>query len=178
MLTKQELRKEIRRRFKATSEEERKEWSRKMCDALLADDIISSAKCILAFYPLDDEVDIRPVMHTYIAMGKTVLLPEVISSEEMQLHVFNSETNLETGVLGTQHPAGNIFTHYDSIDAVLVPGMAFTKQGMRLGRGKGYYDRFLPKLNNAYSRAVYFPYQIVGNNEMPADEHDIKIRKV
>ena len=178
MFTKQELRKEIRNRFKASSTEKRKEWSQQMCNALLADDIISSAGCILAFYPLADEVDIRPLLYRYIAMGKTILLPEVISGEEMQLHVFDSETSLETGVLGTQHPSNKVFTDYKSIEVVLVPGLAFTKEGLRLGRGKGYYDRFLPKLNNPYTRAVYFPYQLVDDNEMPVEEYDIRIKKV
>ena len=63
-----------------------------------------------------------------------------------------------------------------SIELVVVPGMAFDKQGHRLGRGKGYYDRLLPKLTNAYKLGVCFPYQYI--EEVPTDEHDIRMDEV
>ena len=73
-------------------------------------------------------------------------------------------------------PVGKPFTAFKEIDVAVVPGMSFDMRGNRLGRGKGYYDRFLPKIPQAYKIGVCFPFQKLPG--IPADENDMKVDEV
>ena len=73
-------------------------------------------------------------------------------------------------------PVGRLFNDYPSVDVAVVPGMAFDSRCNRLGRGKGYYDRMLPKLSNAYKIGMCFDFQKLPG--IPADDHDIKVDEV
>ncbi len=172
-MTKSELRAAMRRRYLSTTAAQRAAWGQALCAALLRDEHILSARCILAFYPLADEVDIRPLLAALRAAGKTVLLPEVVSAETMTMREYDGTTESEKGMYGTVNATGEEFTAYEAIDVVLVPGVAFTRAGARLGRGKGFYDRHLERLPAAYKRGVCFPYQIV--ESIPCEAHDIQM---
>ncbi len=155
-MTKQEFRQEVRRRFAQTSAEERQAWSEETCESLLSDPKLQSARVIMAFSPMKDEVNITPALDAFARQGKTILLPLVTSPTTMVPIC----------------PPSSPFP-LDEIDAVVVPGMAFTRQGVRLGRGRGYYDRFLPLVPRAYLRGVCFPYQIF--DSLPHEPHDILV---
>ena len=172
-MNKKELRSAINGALKNTTPEQRQAWSYDFCNEILSDERISKAKVIMAFYPLDIELDISPLLDKFINDGKLVLLPVVVNATDLQLRKYTNKNSLVEGDFKIQIPKGEEFTSYDIIEAVLVPGVAFDKNGHRLSRGKGYYDRFLKKLNNAYTRAVYFPLQLVDN--VPVDQHDVII---
>ena len=89
----------------------------------------------------------------------------------MELRHYTGKADLQQGAYGIMEPCGEVFTDYDSIDVAIIPGMAFDKQGHRLGRGKGYYDRFLSKIPKVYKIGLCFSWQLV--DEVPCDEHDI-----
>jgi len=101
---------------------------------------------ILAYWPLKDEVDIRPLLDRWVAEGRTVVLPKVLDDERMELRRYTGRDDLREGAYGIMEPVGEPFTQFDEIGVALVPGMAFDAAGRRLGRGKGYYDRFLSQL--------------------------------
>ena len=139
---------------------------------------LSISQCIMAYWPLPDEVDIRPLIDQLVVQGKTVLLPKVVDGETMELRRYTSRDDLREGAFRIMEPVGEPFTDYDAIDVALVPGMAFDAAGHRLGRGKGYYDRFLSEhLAPCPSRlvprliGVCFPFQRVA--EVPSEEHDV-----
>jgi 5-formyltetrahydrofolate cyclo-ligase len=73
-------------------------------------------------------------------------------------------------------PVGTRFTDYAAIDVAVVPGMVFDAQGHRLGRGKGYYDRFLAKLPGVYKIGLCFSWQMV--DEVPSEANDITMDEV
>ena len=142
---------------------------------------LKDAQTIVAYYPLPDEVDICPFLDELVAAGKTVLLPKVIDDETMELRRYNGRQNLKEGVLHLLEPDGEPFTDYSQIDMMLVPGMAFDTSGHRLGRGRGYYDRFLSSLFTYHfslitSIGVCFDFQKV--SEVPTDEYDIPVDEV
>ena len=104
---------------------------------------LSPLTTVLAYWPLPDEVDIRPLIDQLVAEGKTVVLPKVTGDETMELRRYASRADLEEGAFHIMEPVGDAFEAYDQIGFALVPGMAFDAACHRLGRGKGYYDRFL-----------------------------------
>ena len=136
---------------------------------------------VMAYWPLPDEVDIRPLIDELVAQGKTVLLPKVTGDETMELRRYTSRADLAEGAFHIMEPVGEPFTDYEKIDVALIPGMAFDAAGHRLGRGKGYYDRFLLPFTSYPSPftfhpsplliGVCFPFQRVA--KVPSEEHDV-----
>ena len=126
---------------------------------------------ILAYWPLMDEVDIRPLIDRLVDEGRTVLLPKVTGDETMELRRYTSRSDLKEGAFRIMEPVGELFARYDQITLALVPGVAFDAAGHRLGRGRGYYDRFLTGCPSIYKIGVCFPFQRVA--EVPAEAHDV-----
>lgn len=180
-MMKSDLRKKIRILKHTFSAELLSAFSENVCSRLLSDAIIAEANTILAYWPLPDEVDICPVIESLLKKNKRILLPEVISDSEMILREHKSNSDLKTGAFDILEPTGNIFTDYSLIDVILVPGMAFDMKGNRLGRGKGYYDRFLAKVQETCGTlphliGVCFPFQIV--EEVPTDKYDHPVNRL
>ena len=88
---------------------------------------------------------------------------------------------MEAGAYGIMEPGGPAFTAYDDIDLIIIPGVAFDVKHNRLGRGKGYYDRFLQQMQqmrqtHAYKIGVCFPHQLV--DSIPVTTYDIPMDEV
>ena len=131
---------------------------------------------VLAYWPLPDEVDIRPLIRQLVEAGTTVLLPRVTGEETMELRRYTSAADLQEGAFHIMEPVGEVFADYRQIDLALIPGMAFDAAGRRLGRGRGYYDRFLSLCPYIYKIGVCFPFQRVPL--VPAADHDIVMDEV
>lgn len=109
-------------------------------------------------------------------VSKTILLP-VIEGNELSLRKFQGKSELVTETrYRIQQPVGDNFEDYDSVDLIIVPGLAFTKDGKRCGHGKGYYDKLLPKFKNAYKIGIAYGFQII--DHVPMEEHDVMVDEV
>ena len=133
---------------------------------------------IVAYYSLPDEVCTHQLLDELVAAGKTVYLPKVVSDTEMVLCQYTGRDSLQKGAFGIMEPTGPVLPKdkYEDIRVVLVPGVAFDKDNHRLGRGKGYYDRFLnsfPKPRHAVFYGVCFDFQRV--DAIPAEAHDVRM---
>ena len=133
-------------------------------------------KVIMLYSALPDEVPTQILMDELVAQGKMVLLPRVISDTDMELRRYTGRHDLQLGAYGILEPTGELFTVYDTIDVAIVPGMAFDAEGYRLGRGKGYYDRFLARVPYLYKIGLCFSWQMV--DKVPHDKHDIVMDEV
>ena len=135
------------------------------------------AGTLLLYYPLADEVDVRPLIKDAYKNGKKVLLP-VVKGDELELHLYEGESSLREGAFGIMEPTGPLFApeNYGEIELAIIPGMAFDTAGHRLGRGKGYYDRLLPQLKTARLTGICFTFQLL--DEVPAEVHDIPVHEV
>ncbi|MCR5004180.1 MAG: 5-formyltetrahydrofolate cyclo-ligase [Bacteroidales bacterium] len=175
-MDKEELRAAIRTAKKEGDKELMKAWSKACCDNILADKDVLAAKVVMAFHPLPDEIDILPVLSALSGMGKTVLLPEVIGPREMWAREYDDGKNMSKGYFNIFIPKGRVFLEVDKIDVVICPGIAFDREGHRLGRGKGFYDSFLKDVQNAVKIGIGYPFQLV--EHVPVEPYDILMDKL
>ena len=132
------------------------------------------AHTILLYHSLPDEVRTHDFIRKWSA-HKQVLLPVVIG-DDLELRRYTGPADLKKGAYGIEEPAGEPFTDYESIDLAVIPGVAFDVHGNRLGRGKGYYDRLLPRLPHTYKIGICFPFQLL--EEIPTEAQDVRMDEV
>lgn len=175
MHTKTELRKAVRQLKKQYSQEELKAFSSTITGKLLELPCIKEADTLMLYCSLPDEVDTMDLLHKLRQSGKRVLLPKVTGESDMELREYNGDDDLQTGSYGIKEPCGERFDDFAGIKVAVIPGMAFDKSGNRLGRGKGYYDRFLdkPEFRGLYKIGICFPFQMF--ETLPADKYDIRM---
>jgi len=119
------------------------------------------ARCIMGFASIKNEIDLAFWMGKEMAQGKTLLLPRVEKSGQLAAVEFKGWEHTAAGSFGIREPLGPPFDP-QLIDVVLVPGLVFDAQGYRLGYGKGYYDRFLPRLRKeAFCCGLCYDFQMV-----------------
>ena len=173
-LTKQEIRQLIRRRKAACSTEERAALSACITAQLQHHPRWSIAQTVLLYHSLPDEVNTHELIQAALVQGKRVLLPVVIG-DDLELRELTS--SLREGAFHILEPTGSLFTDYAAIDLAIIPGVAFTSDGRRLGRGRGYYDRLLARFialsNPPFTLGLAFPFQLL--DDLPTEPHDIRL---
>lgn len=187
MFSKKELRQHIRQLKKRYSSSQLEELSQPIIDRLRPQ--LAEAQVILAYYSLPDEPCTHQLIDDLVAKGKLVLLPKVLDATTMELRCYNGPQDLVESSLHIMEPSGAPFTDYSLIDVALIPGIAFDTQGHRLGRGRGYYDRFLCKMDTCTKRddaiptahrarlfGICFDFQKV--DSVPVDINDISVDMV
>jgi len=131
---------------------------------------------VLGFLPLPSEVDLQPLLAEAVARGVEVAVPESSpdgSLRPCRLVSLRSE-ELETDAMGIRVPRTRIPVEIARIEVALVPGVAFDAAGRRLGRGGGFYDRFLPGLARpAATVGVCFGVQRV--DRVPVEPGDVPV---
>ncbi len=144
------------------------------CERLMLLPEFRSARSLLLYAPLADEIDVNPLADRMLADGRTVFLP-VCREDPRGLDVVpvrNRREDLIAGTMGILEPRPGLApAGAGDVELALVPGRAFDVMGRRLGRGAGYYDRFLLRLGpGAVRAAVALDMQIWP--EVPITAHD------
>ena len=148
----------------------RKLQSANILAALEAHPAFRAANTVLLYHSLNDEVGTHAFIQKW-SSEKRILLPVVVG-DDLELRIYTGPEDMSiTGPSGIDEPVGETFTDYASINFIAVPGVAFDRKGNRLGRGKGYYDRLLPRIPAAYKAGICFSFQVV--EEVPAETFDI-----
>ena len=175
-MQKPEIRKWIKGLKSARSAEWMKQKSNEICSSLLADGLWRTAGTVLLYHPLPGEVDTTMLLEKALLMGKRVLLPKVVG-DELELRIY-TPGSLQPGTYNIMEPTGEVFPvdSYHEIDLAVIPGVAFDRHGARLGRGKGYYDRLLSLMPNAYKIGICFPFQLL--EHIPSEPHDMLMNEV
>lgn len=173
MLTKQDIRKNIAQLKHSFSAEQKDTESNEILHTLESLDCFRQASAILLYHSLPDEVNTHEFIKKW-SNHKTILLP-VVTGSELAVRKFSPDT-MTKGAYGIEEPNGTDVTNYDTIELVIVPGVAFDKKGNRLGRGKGYYDKLLPKLTNAKKIGICYSFQLC--EHIPNEKHDIPMDTV
>ncbi len=179
---KEEIRKEILNELKKQKKEERRHKSEIIKKKLFSSERFKKARVVMFYVSRDEEVNTRGMIGDALKIGKKVVVPYSVSEtkEIIASELIDARKDLELGPYGIYQPRKD--THLrkiplGEIDLVTVPGVAFDEKNNRLGRGKGYYDRFLKKLPPGIETiGLCFDFQLV--NYLPQDSHDFPVSKV
>jgi len=174
MYSKAEIRKIAEERILGLSEEEKRDLSRELCRKIRGSRLFDGADALYAFYPFRGEIDVVPLLDEALVLGIPLFLPRIQGKEMFFYRVLSlCEENLPRNRWGIGEPAGEGAPSRPeeySRPLMLVPGLAFTRQGHRLGRGGGYYDRYLSRNEEVTTAGVAYPVQIF--DELPLEPHD------
>ncbi len=176
VLVKRELRTKLRSVLASISPESALTMSRAAAAHLFATPEYRQTEVLMVYLSQTEEVDTTPIVLQAWKDGKTVAAPQVSwESRQMVPHeIKNLDEDIARNQFGLREPAGGLPIPIELIDLVIVPGLAFDPVGNRLGRGRGFYDRFLAKPDfKGRSCGLAFEVQIVG--AIPAGEHDQKV---
>lgn len=142
-----------------------REASINACQRLMSLPAIDDAQVVMAYMPLPEEVDVTFAIKQLLELGKRVCVPDVNWSQRsmtpIQLTSLNDRA-MDQKRYGLRVPSNAPAIDPQQIDVVIVPGLAFDANGHRLGRGGGFYDRFLATLHGGVAKvAVAFEAQII-----------------
>ncbi|MDR3126892.1 MAG: 5-formyltetrahydrofolate cyclo-ligase [Tannerellaceae bacterium] len=171
------LKSHFRRKMRQTSKTLSPEWiaahSFYALGRLEHDPLFVHASRIALYYPLPGEVDTIPLLECWKG-SKSLFLP-LVNGIDLHLLPYRPDTKLVKGPFGTMHPDTDDADDTDGIDLIVVPGLAFDRQGNRLGRGQGFYDRFLSTLTTPRI-GLCFQHQVL--EEVPFNKEDIPMNKI
>lgn len=138
-----------------------------------------NARCVMWYVSTEEEVDTRRMIEETLRMGKRVCVPVVLKgSRKMVVSEIKESGILHKGCYGIYQPKDSSVdpVPLEEIDLVVVPGVAFDRGNMRLGRGHGYYDRFLSDLpEDVTTIGLAFDVQLV--EKLPQDSHDVPVSR-
>ncbi len=172
---KAQIRDEILRKRNSLSEEERLNKSKKIKDNLLSLDEYKKAKNVMFFVSFGSEVHTHEMIKEALK-NKTVIVPKVINNQIEPSLIIDFDSLIPSGKFGILEPIEAMPIAYKNIDLILVAGIAFDKEGYRLGYGLGYYDKFLAKLPKALKIGLCFDFQVV--EKLPREAHDVPVDMV
>ncbi|MFH0838613.1 MAG: 5-formyltetrahydrofolate cyclo-ligase [Candidatus Omnitrophota bacterium] len=175
------IRKNVLRKLRNLTKEERRQKSLEIKEKLFRSRVFKNATTIMFFVSKEDEVDTFMMIRQALRMGKKVAVPVIQHNKKSLLvsEIRDMKRELVRGPYTIYQPAKEFIKPMkpDELDLVLIPGIAFTKAGLRLGRGKGYFDRFLKKLPQSIERiGVSFNFQIL--KTLPISPHDMPVSRV
>ena len=171
-MDKKELRKMIRQKKKAMSQEEIQLRSHKLAELFRQSDLYKKAESIYFYLPYNQEVRTVPMITAALADGKKVAVPKVYG-EEMKFISISSLDGIEEGYKGIPEPAADGPVAEDPRALILMPGLAFDKDGHRIGYGGGFYDKFLAREPDHPTIALCYEFQMLPHVE--TEEFDIPV---
>ena len=171
-MDKQALRKQIRERKRAMTPQQIQQASAALAEKFAASEQYRQASTIYGYLPYNQEVRTVPMLERALADGKKVAVPKVYG-EEMKFIYMTDLSQVATGYAGIPEPVADAPVADDPTALVLMPGLAFTAKGDRMGYGGGFYDRFLANEPNHPTVALCYGFQMV--DQLPTQEHDIPV---
>ena len=174
-IAKTTLRFAIRERLSKVSMENRANRAANACQILIGQPRWKEARFVLLYAPLRDELNVDQLLKIALESGKILALPRYSTSTSRYdaAEVRDLEEDLRPGRFAVREPGPTCRAMpLNRLDFILVPGVAFTLDGRRLGRGKGHYDMLLAN-SKSFRCGVAFDQQIV--EDLPTEAHDIRL---
>ena len=171
-MDKKELRSQIRQLKRAMTEEQINTASAKLGELFVNTAEYQNGKTIYGYLPYNQEVRTVPILERAIRDGKRVAVPKVYG-DDMRFIYMDDLTQVELGYAGIPEPVADGPVADDPTALVLMPGMAFTEKGDRMGYGGGFYDKFLAAEPGHPTVALCYEFQMV--KSLPTEEYDIPV---
>ncbi len=130
---------------------------------------------IHTFLPMDTEIDLFPLLQQLLEESRTLVCPQALPKRIMKNWSLQSLDRLAKGVYGTRYPADSQ-EYKEHYDLIILPGLAFDKDGYRVGYGAGYYDALLSRHREAYKIGIAYPFQLM--EKVPKEAHDERLDEV
>ncbi len=148
----------------------------KIIETVESMETFKEAQNVLFYMPIHGEIDLS-VLFKNNKDDKNFILPRVVKKEnELTLYKINSLDDLEEGTFRISEPKTDLeITQPSELDFIILPGIAFSKNGHRIGYGQGYFDRLLKK-TSCLKIGVAYEFQIVKN--IPGEDHDVPVEKI
>lgn len=173
-MDKKDIRKSVRSAIATISQDAKAQKSTMLALAIMLHPAVRAARAVALFSPLPDEPQISEIIEL-IARERVVLLPRV-EGDVMRFYPFSPKA-MSRGAYGIMEPMDGKPFPPGEIDVMVVPGVAFTACGKRMGRGKGFYDKYMSqKCFRAYKMGVCYTEQILPS--LPCEPHDISMDEV
>ncbi|MCQ2604133.1 MAG: 5-formyltetrahydrofolate cyclo-ligase [Spirochaetia bacterium] len=170
------LRKEMKLKFKALSPDDFFRKSAGVLKQLRKIDQFMGTELVLAFVSMKDEIQTDGILRYVLSEGKRLAVPLVVGDDLEFYEIRDLGTELAPGAFGILEPVSgshklDIKTLAEIDSVILVPGLAFDRDNYRLGRGKGFYDRFFSRLpENVLKIGIGYDFQKV--DTVPREQHD------
>ena len=174
-MNKQELRAHIRQLKRAMTEEEIQAASQRLGVLFAASEAYRQAKTIYGYLPYNQEVRTTQMLQKALEDGKRIAVPKCYG-DEMRFIYLEDLSQVEKGYCGIPEPIADGPIADDPTALVLMPGLAFTKDGARMGYGGGFYDKFLAAEPNHPTLALCYDFQMV--EHLDTEAHDIPVDTV
>jgi 5-formyltetrahydrofolate cyclo-ligase len=170
------IRRQLKERLAAMPESDRQTKSLAAANFLSASPEFAAARIVMLYLTAAQEIDTAPLALKCWQSGKTVVVPKVSWNQRRMLpvEITSLQTHMTTTGPGVREPVSGQPMPVNLIDLVIVPGMGFTAKGHRIGRGMGFYDRFLAQPNFIGVSCGYgFEEQVL--SELPVLDHDMPL---
>ncbi|BFY97926.1 hypothetical protein BsWGS_00966 [Bradybaena similaris] len=175
------IRQQMKQTLKSLSNHDKDIQSAIIHHKVLTSDVYKSSQRVSVFLPMNDEVNTIPILKSMLESGKQCFIPHYHGEDMIMVRLESWEAyeKLPSNSWGIKQP-----TEFDvsqdavssgGLDLIFMPGLAFTQCGARLGRGKGYYDKYLRKCADAgtmpHTVALIFWQQVI--DDIPTLDHDL-----
>ena len=171
-MEKQALRKAIREQKRAMTETQIISKSEKLGELFIASELYKQAKTIYGYLPYNQEVRTTAMLQQALEDGKKVAVPKCYG-DEMRFIYLEDLSQVEKGYCGIPEPIEDGPVADDPNALVLMPGLAFTKEGLRMGYGGGFYDKFLASEPGHPTLALCYDFQMV--EHIPTNAYDVPV---
>ena len=164
-----EIRNKVKLCRQSMAPEQEAVWNEAILKKIMALKSVRLASCVYCYVSFQHEVGTKRVIECLLEMGKYVAVPKV-NGKKLDFYALQSRRDLEPGVMGIMEPKEDCLRIRDLHAPVIVPGIAFDKEGRRIGYGGGYYDRFFEEEPEHEKIGIAYPFQIF--DTVPAESHD------
>ncbi|MBE6335267.1 MAG: 5-formyltetrahydrofolate cyclo-ligase [Lentimicrobiaceae bacterium] len=171
-MDKKELRNHIKALKKQQSKESLLSQSKMILNKLENHKDFIKAKTVMLYSSLPDEVNTHDFIDRW-RNEKKIILPTVVGDDIIPVELAQ-DTGFIIGDFNILEPQNEVYE--GDYDLIIVPGVAFDKDGNRIGRGKGYYDRFLSKHLDIKRIGICFDFQLI--ERVPTEDNDIKMHEI
>lgn len=167
------LRRQIKEQMADLPEVVRKAQDKALFKAFLGLDAVKQARTVMVYWGVEPEPATTDLIGALFAYGKRVVLPRCLSAGQMEARAYRGGRLIRSRYGIPEPGEDQSLVEKQEIDVVLVPALCYDRKGFRLGRGGGYYDRWLADYTGV---SVGMCYKELMQKELPREEHDRPVK--